>query len=293
MNDKVFLHYSQAELDRNYDQRAWITNAEEMIARYVARSEATRRALAHKRGVAYGSGPDEVLDIFPAGHAGAPTVVFIHGGAWRNFTKDDFSFVAEALVPAGVNVVVFNLSKLPGRSLPEVVTQARSALAWVWQHARDFGLDPDKLYLSGHSSGAHLAAMVMLTDWSRFGLPRDVIKGAAFVSGSYDLRPLLLSARGSYVKVSDAEEQEFSPARHADRVPCPVLLFYAENDTDEFKRHTREFAAAVKKAGRLSDLVLVSGKNHFEIIELVAEPASDLHRAMLGHIAETTGACKG
>jgi arylformamidase len=287
MNDKVFLHYSQAELDRNYDQRGWISNAEEMVARYSSRSEATRKALAQKRTVAYGSGADEVLDIFTTGRAGAPTLVFIHGGAWRNFTKDDFSFVAEALVPAGVNVIVFNLSKLPGMRLPEVITQARSALAWVWQHARDLGLDPDKLYLFGHSSGAHLAAMVMLADWSRFGLPRDAIKGAAFVSGTYDLKPMLLSARGSYIKVSDAEEQEFSPIRHADRVPCTVLLFYADNDTDEFKRHTRDFAAAVKKAGRLSDLTLVPGKNHFEIIELVAEPASDLHRALLAHIKET------
>ena len=93
MNDKVFLHYSQAELDRNYDQRGWITNAEEMVARYISRSEATRKALVQRQTVAYGSGADEVLDIFPTGRSGAPTLVFIHGGAWRNFTKDDFSFV--------------------------------------------------------------------------------------------------------------------------------------------------------------------------------------------------------
>src|SRR5262249_37171498 len=108
MNDKVFLHYSQGELDRNYDQRGWIgvANAEAAIARYAARSEAARRVLKQQRDVGSGTDPDEVLDIFAPNTAGAPTLIFIHGGAWRNFTKDDYSFVAEALEPDGIHVVV-------------------------------------------------------------------------------------------------------------------------------------------------------------------------------------------
>jgi arylformamidase len=286
MNDKVFLHYSQAELDRNYDQRGWIGNAEAIIARYVARSEAARRVLEQRRDVAYGSGPDEVLDIFPTGTASAPTLIFIHGGAWRNFTKNDYSFVAEALVAAGIHVVVINFSKLPSKRLPDVIMQARSAVAWVWRHANEFGGDPSRLYLCGHSSGAHMAAMVLLTDWARLGVAEDTLKGATFISGSYDLKPVLLSARSSYIKLNAAEEQVLSPIRHVERVPCPVLVAYAEGDTDEFQRHSREFAAALRKAGKLSDLVRLPGTNHFEIIEQVAQPASSLHRAIVAHVAE-------
>ena len=292
MNDKVFLHYSQAELDRNFDQRGWIGigNAEAAIARYVARSEAARRGLKPRRDIPYGTDPDEVLDIFTTDTAGAPTLIFIHGGAWRNFTKDDYSFVAEALVPGGIHVVVINFSKLPNKRLPDVIMQARSAVAWVWRHAREFGGDADRLYLCGHSSGAHMAAMVLLTDWSAFGLPQDTIKGATLISGSYDLRPILLSARGSYVKLSAAEENDLSPIRHAGRVPCPVLLPHAEHDTGEFQRHTREFTAALEKEGRPPDLLRLPGTNHFEIIEQLAQSESSLYRAVLAHVEETTGA---
>ena len=291
MNDKVFLHYSQAELDRNYDQRGWIgvANAEQAIARYVARSEAVRRSLVQRRTVAYGSSADEVLDIFPTDAADAPTLIFIHGGAWRNFTKDDYSFVAEALVPDGIHVVVINFSKLPNKRLPDVIMQARQAVAWVWHHAREFGGAPDRLYLCGHSSGAHMSAMVLLTDWSALGLPQDTIKGATLISGSYDLRPILLSARASYIKLSAAEEDDLSPIRHVNRVPCPVLLPHAEHDTDEFQRHTREFSAALKNAGKPTDLLRLPGTNHFEIIEQLAQSTSSLYRAALAHVEETTG----
>ena len=287
MNDKVFLHYSQAELDRNYDQRAWIKNAEEVIARYIARSETTRQSL-ERRTVPYGDGTDEVLDIFPTGKTGAPTVIFIHGGAWRNFTKDDFSFVAEALVPAGHHVVLINFSKLPNHRLPDVIAQARRAVAWVWRHAHEFGGDSDKLYLGGHSSGAHMSAIVLITDWADFGLPQDPIKGATFLSGSFDLKPVLLSARGSYIKLSASEEHELSPIRHVDRVRCPVLVASAAHDTDEFQRHSREFVAALERANKPVTVLRLPETNHFEEIELLAEPNSALFGAVLSHIKQTT-----
>src|SRR5262249_42422473 len=146
-----------------------------------------------------------------------------------------------------------------------------------------------RLYLCGHSSGAHMAAMVLLTDWSAFGLPRDTINGATLISGSYDLRPILRSARGSYVKLSAAEENELSPVRHARRVPCPVLLPHAEHDTDEFQRHTREFAAALERAGKLTDQFRIPETNHFEIIEQLAQSTSSLYRALFAHVEGTTG----
>jgi arylformamidase len=288
MRDNIFLHYSQSELDRNYDQRGWIGNAEEIIARYIARSEATRRALDHRRDVAYGQGPDELLDIFPAANAGAPTMIFLHGGAWRNFTKNDFSFVAEALVPAGIHVVVVNFSKLPNARLPDLVAQVRSAVAWVWIHAHEFGGDPQRVYFCGHSSGAHLAAVVLLTNWAEFCLPLDAVKGATCISGCYDLRPVLLSSRGSYIKVSQSEEHALSPARHAAGVPCPLVIVYAEHDTEEFKRHSREFADALSKADALSALICLPSTNHFEIVERITDPESVVLRAVLTHIEETT-----
>jgi arylformamidase len=288
MNEKVFLHYTQAELDRNYDQRGWVNNAEEIIARYPIRSAETRRVLAHRLNVAYGQDADELLDIFPAATGEAPTLIFIHGGAWRNFTKDDYSFVAAALVPSGVHVVVINFSKIPKVRLPGAVMQAQHSIAWVFRHAREFGLTSDKLYVCGHSSGAHMAAMAMLTDWCAFDLPPNLIKGATCISGSYDLEPVLLSARSSYIKLDQREQTDLSPARHAERISCPILVAYAERDTDEFQRQSREFATVLEKSKVLSDLVRLPNVNHFEIIELLAESKSRLFRTVLQHIEMTT-----
>ena len=123
-------------------------------------SRATRERFAHRAGVRYGAHADEVLDIFPA-TPGGPIQVFVHGGAWKNFTKDDYSFPADAYVPAGINTVILNFSKLPAERLPTAVDQVRRGIEWVRANAASFGGDPSRLYVSAQSSGAHLAASAL------------------------------------------------------------------------------------------------------------------------------------
>jgi arylformamidase len=284
-SERVFLHYTQAELDRNYDQRGWVGNANEVIARYIAASQAVRRMLT-RRTESYGEHADEQMDIFPAPQPNGAAIIFLHGGAWRNFTKDDFSFVANEFVASGIATVIVNFSKLPAVRLPDVVQQVTRAIARVYERAADFGIDPDGLYLCGHSSGAHLATTALLTDWSGFGAPMDVIKGCACISGCYDLHPVLLSARADYIKLTAEEVHALSPQRHVERLPCPLLVAYAEHDTDEFRRHSEEFAEALRRAGRLSVVLRVAAINHFEIIELLAKPGTLLLQAVLSHLRE-------
>lgn len=270
--EKVFLHYTQAELNRNFDQRGWVPNALEVIGRYAPRSAATRARFAHRANVAYGPGADETLDIFPAEGSGRPVQVFVHGGAWKNFTKDDYSFPADAYVPAGIHTVIVNFTNLPNVRLRDMVGQVRRAIRWVHENARSFGGDPARLYLSAQSSGAHLAAMALAAD--------DYVKAATLVSAPYYLEPVVLSARSDYVKLSPAEVQELSPGLQAHRIRCPVIVAYAEHDTDEFQRQSREFAAALEKSGRLSRLMRVPGVNHFELMECFADPQHALVRAI-------------
>jgi arylformamidase len=276
-DEPVYLNYTQAELDRNFDQRGWIKNAEEVIARYTSRSKSTRELLKFQT-ASYGPGNDQTLDIFPAGTASSLVVVFLHGGAWRNFTKDEFSFAASAFVPAGFPTVVVNFPKLPGVRLPGVVAALQQALAFVHRIARSFGGDPERLYLCGHSSGAHLAASLATADDASLKMPRDCIVGCACISGCFDLEPVLLSARSGYVKLSKSEAAALSPLLHVDRLGCDVLIASAKRDTDEFKRQSDAFAKALMQAGKLRDRLEVSGVNHFEVVELLADPASDLFR---------------
>jgi len=275
---KVYLNYDQAELDRNYDQRAWAPHADEVIARWTAGSAAARASLKHRANLAYGPTEDEKLDLFPAACPGAPTLVFIHGGAWRSLSKEDSSYAAPAFVEAGANFVVLNFANIPKVRLPEIVAQVRRGVAWVYRNARELGGDPERLYVVGHSSGAHLTANVLVTDWRANNLPNTVIKGGLCVSGMYDLEPVMLSARSSYVKLSKQEEAELSPTRHLDRLSCPVGIVYGDMETHEFQRQARDFAAMLKPIGRLYDLVLLHGLDHFEVGSALGAPESDLFR---------------
>ena len=276
MSDRVFRHYTQAELDRNYDQRNWVDNALEVIARYPVSSAATRRRLSFET-ASYGPSADEVLDIFPCRDPDAPVLIFVHGGAWQNFTKDDYSFVAEGFTSHGITTVIVNFAKIAAVRLLGMVEQVRRAINWVRENAARFGGDPERLYLCGHSSGAQMAASALLAP---FGTPADGVRGLALISGSYDLEPVLLSARASYVKLDATEVDALSPQRHVSRLTCPVLMFYCQHDTDEFQRHSREMGEAIKKAGHLSGLQRLDGLNHFEIIEELGKPDSSLARTI-------------
>lgn len=231
--------------------------------------------------MSYGPSPDEVLDLFPTGERHAPTQIFVHGGAWRNFTKDDYSFVAESFVDHGINAVILNFAKAPVMRLPDIVAQIQRAIAWVSGNVAQWSGDPNKIYLSAQSSGAHLAATALTWRWPPSGLSESTIRGAFLISGCYDLQPVLLSARSSYIKLSEAEARELSPLRHAERMHCPVFIGYAEDDTDEFRRQSRDFAAALAAAGRLNGLQRFPDLNHFEIVEAFNDPQSPLAEAVI------------
>jgi arylformamidase len=189
--------------------------------------------------------------------------------------------VARAFVPEGFNVIVLNFSKLPQVRLPGVVDQLRTAITWIHRNAAGLGIDATRLYLCGHSSGAHLSALLATSDWSERGLPSDLIKGCALISGSYDLEPAVLSARGSYISVTKREERELSPIHVADRLTCPVLVAYAEHDTDEFRRQSITFAEAARRAGKRCEILCLPGINHFAIVEHLAQKGSPLLSAIL------------
>jgi len=142
--------------------------------------------------------------------------------------------------------------------------------------------DPDRIYVSGTSSGAHLAGVVLTTDWVRdFGLPADTVKGGVCCSGMYELGPVSLSARSSYVKFTPEMIEKLSSQRHLDKLVAPVVVAYGTLETPEFQRQNREFAAAVQALGKPVSLLVGQGYNHFEMFETLASPYGLLGRAML------------
>src|SRR5882757_2837938 len=282
-HDTVFLHYDQAALDAAYDQTHWAPNRTAAWERRADMAEIARQVLGAPQRHAYGPTAVEQLDLFRAPTTGAPILVFLHGGAWRRGTALDHAFPAEVFVAAGAHYVVPDFAWVQdvGGNLATLVDQIRQAIVWVYRNAESFGGDPDRIYLGGHSSGAHLGAAALLTDWRGHGIPADVVKAALCVSGLYDLRGARLSARNSYVNFTDEIENALSVQRHISAVPCPVTVAYGTFDSPEFQRMGKEFADALEREGKLAKLIVARGYNHFELLETIGNPYGLIGRAAL------------
>jgi arylformamidase len=283
---RVWLDMDQAELDAAYDQSKYAPNQPQIQERRLAASARARAALGEPLRLAYGASEIEQLDVYRTRRANAPVSVFIHGGAWRNGRSADFAYLAETFVHAGAHSVILDFTNIDaaGGNLMTMATQVRSAVAFVYSNAERFGGDPNRLFVCGHSSGGHLAGTVVTADWKDFGLPGDVVKGALLCSGMYDLEPVRLSHRSTYVKFTDESEQELSALRHLDRLACPLIVGYGTYETPEFQRQARDFAAAVKAAGKPVQLLIGEGYNHFEMLETLANPYGLLGRAVLAQM---------
>ncbi|MDO9501219.1 alpha/beta hydrolase [Falsiroseomonas sp.] len=250
---KVWLDYDQAALDAAYDQRVWAPDMAEWLARYRADTAAARRALGPET-LSYGP---HLLDLYRAQGAPRGVHLHIHGGAWRAQSRDDSGFLAPALTAAGYAVAVPDFSLLPGRRLPDVVAELRDCVGWL----RSRG----PIHLSGHSSGAHLAA-VLATETE--------FASVTLVSGVYDLEPVLLSARRAYVTLDATEAAALSPLRHAARLRGRLRLAWGTAESPEFIRQSEAMATATA-----AEAFVLPGVNHFAAAYAPAQGA--LHAALI------------
>jgi arylformamidase len=281
---RVWLDLDQQELDDAYDQSKYAANLAQIVKRYATNSEAVRKRLGNPQRLAYGPTPIEAVELYPVRRQNAPIHVFIHGGAWRSGSAKDSAYQAETFVNAGAHYIAVdfnNVLETKGDLMP-MADQVRRALAWIYKNAASFGGDVNRIFLSGHSSGGHLAGVVLTTDWQKdFGLPKDVIKGGLVCSGLFDLKPARLSARSKYVAFTDDVEQALSSQRHLEQINCPVIVGYGTLETPEFQRQSRDFAAALQAAGKPVRVVVAPGYNHFEVNETLASPYGFFGRAVL------------
>ena len=239
-------------------------HADQIIARYSAASDAVRKRIGAPRVERYGPTPPETLDIYGSG---AKAFVFVHGGAWKRQSSREQAFPAEAIIAAGAAYIALNFAKLPAVTLPEMADQVRRGIEWVRANVAS------DVVLCGHSSGAHLSGCALTS------VPQ--IRSALLISGVYDLLPVRLSARNEYVRLDERLEHEYSPARHVERIRCPVTVAWGEKEGDEFFRQSNELASALQAAGKLTQAMVGEGLNHFEIVETLADPRSPLGRAAL------------
>lgn len=277
MSEAVFRHYSREALDREYDNQKKIPDFASYVAYCRRESDAARRQWSGHLDVPYGKSQGERLDIFPARAATrAPVEVYFHGGYWRLLDKSDFSYVANGFVPHGVTTVIVNYALIPTVDMDELIRQCRAALAWVFRNIAQFGGDPERLYLSGHSAGGHIVAMLLATDWPEWGsdLPREIVKGATAISGVYDLEPMRHCFLNETLKLEAGHVARNSPVRLQPACPAPLLVTVGGEEGDEFLRQGRELTQAWHTTLCCPEMVVLPGENHFSIRDQLGDPAS-------------------
>jgi arylformamidase len=280
----VWGDMDQVELDAAYDQAFYAPLRLQVIKRYAVASEQARSRLGQPQRVAYGASKDEMLDIYRAKQPNAPIFVYIHGGAWLSGEAKNNAFAAEMFIDRGVTYISldFIAIKAAGGDLRVMAEQVRRAIAWTYKNAASFGGDANRLYIGGFSSGGHLCGVALVTDWQKdFGLPADCVKGGLSMSAMYDMKPVRLSKRSSYVKFTDEMEHAMSAQRHLSLLRAPVIASYGTNETPEFQRQSRDFAAAAKAAGKQVELVVGNSYNHFEMGESLGNPYGPNGRAAI------------
>jgi arylformamidase len=282
MAQPIFLGYDRDALDREYDNRKKVIDSPMWLRRFAEESNAARAEIPCRLDVAYGGHPGERLDVFPAERAtAAPVHVFIHGGYWHRLDKDDFSYVARAFVPAGIATVVIDYALMPSVTMAELVRQCRAALAWVYEHARSFGADPQRITISGHSAGGHLVAMLMATDWAAFaGMPADLVKAGAGISGLYDLEPIRLCYLNDVLALTPDEARAHSPILLTPTHAAPLLLPLGAREGPEYHRQSDSMAAAWRRHGGRAEVQSLAGHDHFSIVWELNARDSALSRAV-------------
>ena len=195
---------TQAELDAAYDNSRAVVDSPQILAGFEERS----RALAERRpeflDLRYGPRERQRIDLFSAGSAGSPLLVFIHGGYWQMRCKETFRFLAEGPLRHGISVALPGYTLAPEQSLAGIVEEVRSALRWLREHAAVLGFDSSRIVVSGWSAGGHLAAMMA---------DEPGVTGVLAISGIFDLEPILHSYLNEKLRLAPEEVAGLSPQR--------------------------------------------------------------------------------
>jgi len=263
---------SEAECEREYSPSSCIGgNYQPYLQAYAERSAAARRAHSPKI-LRYGPRERQTIDLFmPRNVTRPPVLVFFHGGYWQELSKQDSAFAAPHCVAQGIAYAAVDYTLAPAATLGTIVEECQAAVAHLE------GMGP--LVVAGSSAGAHLAAMVA----------NERMRGAVLVSGVYELEPLIGTSINIALGLDAAEAARNSPLRRPLEGFPPSVLCWGDNETDQFKRQGRAFAAALRAAGADCTAFECAGRNHFDVILDLADPATELGRRTLGLLDNARG----
>ena len=275
----------QAEQDRQYysqqyNARASIPDHPQIFTRWQHDSALVRRTHAGLLDLPFGSQPGERLDFYPAHTRNAPLLVFIHGGWWRSHDKSDFTFIVPGYRRAGFNVALTNYTLAPAANIEEITRQQLRALAWLYRHAARYEFDRERIVVTGHSAGGHLAAMMLAALWPAWAedLPRDLVKAGVLLSALTDLDAIRhVDFVADDLRLTDDSIARLSPALMPQSHPAPFITGVGGLESDEFKRQNGLIMARWRSSHRKD--VPLEGFNHLTICDAFGDPEHALFAA--------------
>ena len=261
-----------------FRNRDHIENFDTLIDEYKIRSAATRASINMLGGVAYGAGAGEKLDLFfPKGSDGKhPVHLFIHGGYWRMFSKEDFSFVAATITSAGAIAAIMDYDLMPEVRMDRIVSQIRQAIQWLADNIGIYKGDTTRFSISGHSAGAHLATFAFCEGAGSFRPAR-----ALLLSGIYDLKPLQFSFLQPLINLTDQEVAVFSPLHHRHETGTRVTAAFGERETYPFKIQGTGFVEHLARQGIPATAHMLGDADHMTAVRDLGTPESEAGKLLI------------
>jgi len=286
MPDEIYRKYDAAALWAQYDNSRMVSaeTHQALVLERKRRSAALRQSAVEKiLDVQFGPHARERLDLFLPRARKTPLYVYIHGGYWQKNDKENYAFVAEALVPAGIAVAVVEYALCPAVTLSELTDQVRRAVAHLWKSADHYGYDRDRILISGHSAGGHLAGMLLATNWPGVDpeLPPDIIAAGLAISGIYDLEPIRHTPLNDALQLAREDIKALSPMFIRPECKVPLTVAVGGLESREFNRQAADFVRVWKDWGLDVRLLVVPEVNHYTIVLQLSDPAGLLFKEAL------------
>lgn len=228
------------------------------------------------------------LDVYSPTRLGGPpppAVVFFHGGRWSYGRKEEYRFVAQALVSRGHVVAVCDYRKYPDAIFPTFIEDAASALAWALDHLQEFGADPSRVFAMGHSAGAHIAALAVLDRryGEAIGAELDRLAGLALLSCPLDFFPI----RGDDLRKIFGPEhlhEDTQPIRFVRKDAPSLLLLHGRRDRTVGPRGSARMASAVRESGGRVRTILYGHLAHTDIVAALSDRVGFLFGPVLDDV---------
>jgi arylformamidase len=250
-------------LDAAYDNQSTVADMQGIRKDWAARSENVRRKHGGVLDIRFGEGGRERLDLFLAPDANSPTVTYVHGGYWQANDKENYAFVAEGPLSAGFNVAIIEYTIAPEGTIEQMTAEMGRAISWLSANLARYRANPERLYMTGHSSGGHLTAQ---------NITHPGLRGGIALSGIFDLRPMCFTRYNDKLCLTEQSAMTNSPTLSPPDRSVPLLVAYGGAELPEFRRQSVEFVEAWNKKGLRCDLLEIPGANHFSVVEALATP---------------------